>query len=119
MMTARKAILGMFAAMVALAMAPAARAADTALTGQELYARCIGTKEMLNSDRLYCRGYLEGMEDLTAARKLGLFCPPAGGVTDEDMRQAYMAWAKANPSALGGPASAAALAALESAYPCK
>jgi hypothetical protein len=116
-MTARIGTLGLLGFL--LLSATPAGAADTNLTGQELLVRCQGTKEMLNADTLYCKGYLEGMEDLTAETKSKLFCPPAEGVTDEQLRQAYMTWAKANAGALGGSARAAALAALRATYPCK
>ena len=109
---------------VCLCLLPsAAMARDTVLSGRELLARCQGTPQVLNADRLYCKGYLEGIEDLAAhSRSHGAaapFCVPAEGVTDEEMRLAYMTWAKDHAGELNLPALNAAVAALRTTYPCK
>ncbi len=105
-----------------LALPAAALAADTALSGAELLARCEGTPQLLKSDQLYCKGYLEGIEDyvaeLRAQGQAAPFCVPDSGITDAEMRDLYMSWAKANPGGLSQPARAAALAAMADAYPC-
>lgn len=105
-----------------LAWPAAALAADTNISGAELLARCEGTPQLLKSDQLYCKGYLEGIEDTVAdARAQGRpapFCVPASGVTDAQLRDTYMTWAKSNPGGLGQPARAAAVAAFAAAYPC-
>jgi len=119
-MRARILVLGLLAGL--LMGSAAARAADTRLTGEELLARCKGTPEVLNADRLYCKGYLEGIEDLAAFShgKGGSapFCVPPGGVTDDQMREAYLAWAKGHVGELKLPALNAAVAALRTSYPC-
>jgi hypothetical protein len=100
----------------------AARAADTQLSGGELLARCQGTPEMLKADTLYCKGYLEGIEDLVANSKAHggspPFCVPPDGVTDVQLRDTYMSWAKDHAGELAQPALNAAMAALRAAYPC-
>ena len=114
--------LRMFTALMVagLAALPAAGlAADTNVSGAELLARCEGTPQMQKVDQLYCKGYLEGIEDYVAAGGVAKpFCVPAGGVTDGQLRETYMAWAKANAGALTQPALTAAIAAFAAAYPC-
>ncbi|HLF58692.1 MAG TPA: Rap1a/Tai family immunity protein [Alphaproteobacteria bacterium] len=101
----------------------AASAKDTLLSGAELMARCQGTPEVLKSDQLYCKGYLEGIEDLaTYSRGQGgsaPFCVPPEGVTDEELRESYMKWGKEHVGELTLPALNAAIAAMRTAYPCK
>jgi len=112
-----------FWVLAACLLPAAASAKDTVLSGAELLARCEGTPEMLNADRLYCKGYFEGLEDLAAhSRSRGAaapFCVPAEGVTDDELRQAYMDWAKEHAGELKLPALNAAIAAMRTAYPCK
>lgn len=105
-----------------LLAAPAAWAEDTNISGAELLARCEGTPQLLKSDQLYCKGYLEGIEDYVAGvRAAGgavPFCVPGAGVTDAQLRDAYMSWAKVNSGELSQPALTAATKALAAAYPC-
>ena len=96
-----------------------ALAADTNISGAELLARCEGTPQMQKVDLLYCKGYLEGIEDYVShSEGTTPFCVPGGGVTDDELRATYMSWAKANGGSLSQPALNAALAALAAAYPC-
>ena len=121
-MTARIFGFSLIAAIAVLATAPA-RAIDTNISGAELLVRCQGTPALLKSDQLYCKGYLEGIEDMVAETraqaKPAEFCVPAGGVSDDQLRQAYIAWGQANASEMRQSAREAALAALRATYPCK
>lgn len=114
------------AAMAVLAAAPVtspAWAIDTNISGAELLARCQGTPALLKSDQLYCKGYLEGIEDMIAETraqgKPAEFCVPTGGVNEDQLRQAYITWGQANASEMRQSARDAALAALSATYPCK
>jgi len=121
-MTARIFGFSLIAAIAVLATAPA-RAIDTNISGAELLVRCQGTPALLKSDQLYCKGYLEGIEDMVAETraqaKSAEFCVPDGGVSDDQLRQAYIAWGQAHGSEMRQSAREAALAALHATYPCK
>jgi len=111
---------GVIAALLLLSQS--ARAGDTALVGRDLLERCEGTPELKKADQLYCKGYLGALEDMVddAKSRTGsaAFCVPTAGVNDEQLRQAYVVWAKTNPSELRQSALKAAMAALEATYPC-
>lgn len=108
--------------LVLLVLPHSAKAADTAIVGHELMARCEGTPELMKADQLYCKGYLEAVEDMTTDAKThsdsAAFCVPPAGVTDEQLRQAFISWGKANVSELRQSALKAAMAALIATYPC-
>lgn len=107
---------------VLLVFSLSAQAGDTTAIGRDLLERCEGTPELKKTDQLYCKGYLGALEDMVADAKsqtgAAAFCVPAAGVNDEQLRQAYLAWAKTNPSELRQSALKAAMAALEATYPC-
>ena len=107
---------------VLLVFSLSAQAADTAGIGRDLLERCEGRPEFKIPDQFYCKGYLGALEDMVADAKSrtgsAAFCVPAAGVNDEQLRQAYLVWAKANPSELRQSALKAAMAALEATYPC-
>lgn len=98
------------------------KAMDTALVGHELMARCEGTPELKKADQLYCKGYLEALEDWAADARAhsgaAPFCVPPEGVSDEQLRLAFVSWGKANVSELRQSALKTALAALAATYPC-
>lgn len=116
-------VLGAGVLSVLLVLSVSAQAADTAGIGLDLLERCEGTPELKKADQLYCKGYLGALEDMVADAKSqtgsAAFCVPAAGVNDDQLRHAYLVWAKANPSELRQSALKAAMAALEATYPCR
>lgn len=88
------------------------------LTGGALYQRCTEENSVSVS---YCFAYLAAVHDSVRAYEVWLkvreFCPTSR-LTQSDLRDAYLSYAKQRPADLSGQAATIALAALKLRYPC-
>jgi len=109
---ARAAVL---AAIVLAALASAAAADETYITGAHLKAACEGAAPD------YCRGYLRGVVDvhLGNSQKERYFCLPVDQGTDDELRAVFLGYIAANPAKINEPASIVVWRALRATYPCK
>ena len=88
------------------------------LTGKDLYKRCTESSPISGS---YCFAYIAAVHDLARDYEVWLnvreFCVPAG-VTQGDMRDVFLAFARRRPADLEGQAASVVLAALKERYRC-
>jgi hypothetical protein len=92
-----------------------------AFTGAEFYRACAG-KGRVTSDvscKAYTRGFVDGMTMGAATGKTAAkFCPPKGGISDEQSRLDIERYLKDHPEDLHDEAGLMAGVALLQAFPC-
>jgi hypothetical protein len=88
------------------------------LTGKDLYQRCTEPSPISGS---YCFAYVAAVHDLARDYEVWLnvreFCVPAG-VTQGDLRDVFVAFARRRPADLEGQAASVVLAALKERCRC-
>jgi hypothetical protein len=92
-----------------------------AFTGADLYRICAGKGRGANetSCKAYTRGFVDGMTMGAATGKTAAkFCPPKGGISDEQSRLVIERYLKDHPEDLRDDAGLMAGVALLQAFPC-
>ncbi|MDB4986527.1 MAG: Rap1a immunity protein [Myxococcaceae bacterium] len=103
-----------------------ASSASASMTAEELMWGCVQPSDdgdvVQQLKYVACSAYVNGAFDMLAfAAELapGRYCPPAGGLSTEEVLRVVMRWIRSNPAAKHASARVAVLSALFKAYPCE